>query len=73
MRYRLRTLLIWLRNNDCLRVQITLVLGCLVVMAATACWITGNETGPSGLKPVAVALFLVGSIAIAEGVWKLDN
>jgi hypothetical protein len=75
LRYRLHTLRKWLRDNDRLRVQITLVLGFLGLGAAYALWLEYKFNGNVPL-PVCVVAALVGFaslVAIAEGVWKVDD
>jgi hypothetical protein len=76
-RYSLRTLLKWVRDNDCLRVQITLLFGCFGVMIASGIYLYGTDFGrlsPSLVPTVASsAIGILSAVAIAEGVWKLDN
>jgi hypothetical protein len=77
MQYRLRTLLTWLRDTDPLRVQTTMLLGFVGVMIAYGiylCGTDGGRTSPSLVTAVASsAIGILSAVALAEGVWKLDN
>jgi hypothetical protein len=65
----------WLADHDIIRVQITLVLGCLGIAAAYGIWMHYNLSGnvPASVFAAIGAVGTLSLVAIAEGVWRLDN
>jgi hypothetical protein len=73
-RRRFRYMLLWLAKRNVIRVQITLVLGCVGVMVATWFWLARGDFGwPAAFRIIAIVIGVVSTTAVMEGVWKLDN
>jgi uncharacterized membrane protein YeaQ/YmgE (transglycosylase-associated protein family) len=74
VRYGLRTLLVWIAKYDVIRVQVTLVLGCVGVMVATWLGLAREDSGgSSSFRAISIILGIISAVAVMEGVWKLDN